>query len=467
MMSVATFSADKISSEDRCCDEFESKPTSESELPQVYDLDRVVDWVAEQEVGRVALQFPDYLLKDAPNVARVLTQRLGREIFILGDTTFGSCCVDEVAAAHMNADAVVHFGHYCFSKARNLPVLYIYTKLPLNLECLEEEVNSKFSDPQRIVLLYDVDFHHVLDSWRPGSIPGMVSGRCESDGKVTLGGRSFPVENLSDLEDSSVVFVSSGRGQGQTLTNLMMALPPSCQWWIFQNCTLVPAGKNITRMLMRRSHLIEKCKDAQRVGILVGTLSLSKVDEILDKLRRLVKNSGRKCYTFLVGKPNVAKLANFPEIDVFVLVACPESSLEDSKEFLQPLVTPWELEVALSPGCVWGGEVVTDFGEMVVGGARYREVEESGPQEGECQLSLASGRIRSMGVEDQEISGELAVVNDKTVSLVHSSGGGEFLASRSWGGLEQRLGQDQVQGPGEVIQGPRGIAAGYEGEPVS
>lgn len=32
-----------------------------------------------------------------------------------------------------------------------------------------------------------------------------------------------------------------------------------------------------------------------------------------------------------MGKLNVAKMANFMEIDVFVLVACPENTLIDSK----------------------------------------------------------------------------------------------------------------------------------------
>jgi len=28
---------------------------------------------------------------------------------------FGSCCVDEVAALHVNAEVVIHFGHTCLS----------------------------------------------------------------------------------------------------------------------------------------------------------------------------------------------------------------------------------------------------------------------------------------------------------------------------------------------------------------
>ena len=52
-------------------------------------------------------------------------------------------------------------------------------------------------------------------------------------------------------------------------------------------------------------------------------------------------------YIFAVGKINVPKLANFAEVDMFVLVACPENSMIDSKEFYKPIVTPFELEIAL------------------------------------------------------------------------------------------------------------------------
>ena len=51
-------------------------------------------------------------------------------------------------------------------------------------------------------------------------------------------------------------------------------------------------------------------------------------------------------YTIAVGKLNVPKMANFLEIDVFVLVACPENSLLDSQEFYKPVVTPFEMEIA-------------------------------------------------------------------------------------------------------------------------
>jgi diphthamide biosynthesis protein 2 len=52
---------------------------------------------------------------------------------------------------------------------------------------------------------------------------------------------------------------------------------------------------------------------------------------IIDHLKKLIATAGRKSYTFVMGKLNVAKMANFMEIDCYVLVACPENSLIDSK----------------------------------------------------------------------------------------------------------------------------------------
>lgn len=50
--------------------------------------------------------------------------------------------------------------------------------------------------------------------------------------------------------------------------------------------------------------------------------------------------------SLVVGKINVPKLENFPDIDVFCLIACPESSfLANARDFSKPIITPFELEV--------------------------------------------------------------------------------------------------------------------------
>lgn len=70
---------------------------------------------------------------------------------------------------------------------------------------------------------------------------------------------------------------------------------------------------------------------------------------IIEYMKKIITAAGKKYYTIVVGKLNVPKLANFSEIELFVLIAGPENSLVDSKDYLQPIVTPFELEIALVP----------------------------------------------------------------------------------------------------------------------
>ncbi len=64
------------------------------------------------------------------------------------------------------------------------------------------------------------------------------------------------------------------------------------------------------------------------------------------------------------------------------------------------------------------------------GGAGYSEPPAITDEESEPDVSLITGRLRSSGREAAAGAGELAVINDRTVSVLHQGGGGEFLASR-------------------------------------
>ena len=379
---------------------------------------------------------------------------------IAGDTSYGECCVDEVAASHLSADGVIHFGHTCLTPTQSLPVMYVYTRRECDKEQLVQEVRERWGqEGGKVLLLYDVEYQHELGEIKMEGVELLV-GQCGGDGEgVKKFGRIFNVSSLECLDGYNVVYV--GRG-GQILLNFMFNLP-NCEFFVFENRSLVPAGVSVAKMMMKRYFLVEKAKDAERIGLLVGTLGTANFGDILERLRKTIKTAGKKVYTFLVGKPNVAKLANFPEIDVFVLVACPETSFLDSKEFLQPIITPYELELACNKKQEWSGQLVTDYRELLEGGEKFKQLSETREFGDECDVSLISGKVRSLGVRSGgEGGGELVVVNDKTISLVHEGGGGQFLASRSWGGLEQELGQTEVKG---VVEGKKGIAAGYEGEP--
>jgi len=78
----------------------------------------------------------------------------------LGDTTFGECCVDEVAAEHTGADSVIHFGEACLTPTDRLPVLHIFTDVDPDAESMLSTLEST-SDIENVVVFYDLRYSKV------------------------------------------------------------------------------------------------------------------------------------------------------------------------------------------------------------------------------------------------------------------------------------------------------------------
>jgi diphthamide biosynthesis protein 2 len=207
-----------------------------------------------------------------------------------------------------------------------------------------------------------------LPATPPSSSP---SGPVEEGAFVELGfcGRLWKPTTTTRLTNDDII-VYIGDQSSSTLTTLLLnfannkvfGYDPSKQ-------QLREENGQVNRTLQRRFYLgkltlsvstsnpltsffflVEKTKDAQTIGLVVGTLGVARYRESLAQLKKEIKSSGRKYYVFVVGKINVPKLANFLEIEVFVLVACPLLSTVDSKDFLAPVITPFELLLALQTG---------------------------------------------------------------------------------------------------------------------
>ena len=176
-------------------------------------------------------------------------------------------------------------------------------------------------------------------------------------------GRQFTLPDGDDIESYSILYIGS---ESMDLTCLMMTLNQNVFYTYDPNTQVARREKqDINKMLMKRYFLVQKAKEADIVGIVVGTLGVAHYLEAIQRLKDILKKSGKKHYTFVVGKLNVPKLANFMEVDIFVLVACGQSSLLDSKEFYKPVVTPFEMEVACCRE--WSGHYTTDFTQLLPG----------------------------------------------------------------------------------------------------
>jgi len=85
-------------------------------LPSNYNFEmHKVIWriVSDKTIQRVALQFPEGLLLYACIISDIVQRFAGVRVSILGDVTYGACCVDDFTAAKLGTDLLVHYGHSC------------------------------------------------------------------------------------------------------------------------------------------------------------------------------------------------------------------------------------------------------------------------------------------------------------------------------------------------------------------
>lgn len=64
----------------------------------------------------VALQFPEGLLIFACTISDILEKFCGVETLVMGDVTYGACCIDDFTAVALGCDFMVHYGHSCLGK---------------------------------------------------------------------------------------------------------------------------------------------------------------------------------------------------------------------------------------------------------------------------------------------------------------------------------------------------------------
>lgn len=390
------------------------RTVSDDELSLTYDIERTLKEIRQGRYKRVALQFPDEMLPDAPRVFQLLSRGLTPQatatatsngtsnghtnrsdeaglaqsveglqveetteqppgLFILGDTSYGACCVDEVAAEHVDADVVVHYGRACLSPTARLPVIYVFTHKSLPMDPVVRAFKSTHPDPSaKVILAADVTY--------ADHVPTLYTRLTE--------------EGYTNLFATEITHLPSSAIPNRTVPESVRETPESLsEWQLFhisdpptallltlasrvatihiyptdktenEQEDVKPLEASTTRALGRRYAILTSLSTVPVFGILINTLSVKNYLHIVEHVKRKIAEADKKSYMFVVGKLNAAKVANFSEIGGWVVIGCWESSLVDSKDFWKPVITPFELELALQGDSerVWTGAWQSDF----------------------------------------------------------------------------------------------------------
>ncbi|OMO49460.1 Diphthamide synthesis, DPH1/DPH2 [Corchorus olitorius] len=503
------------------------------DLESNLEISRTAEFILSRNFTRVALQFPDDLLKLSTKVVTSLRNKLGSGnkvgLFVMADTAYGSCCVDEVGASHINADCVIHYGHTCLSPTSTLPAFCVFGKASLSISnCVEKLLSFLLTNERPVLVLYGLEYAHAISQIKAALMEAKPKAKTETIFADVMCSSINPLEDhrnsdgllglLGSLTTNNSFGASSGPryslggliwdlAEGQRMEDyLLLWVGPDNS--AFANVVLTFNGCEIVRydatedrlvtdvsqqkrILKRRYYLVERAKDANMVGILVGTLGVAGYLHMIHQMKELIMGAGKKAYTLVMGRPNPAKLANFPECDVFIYVSCAQTALLDSKEFLAPVITPFEAMLAFnssflmsvsvswhenSGGMLWGSDWT---GKYVM---EFRDLISSSPlevtnQPEEARFSFLKGgyvedfELQENGDEDNEGSLALAKTTEKALQLRDSNpdslvkgiakSGAEFFVTRSYQGLEMHANSSL---PEPYLIGRSGKASGYKDE---
>jgi len=291
----------------------------------------------------VALQFPEGLLAYAGVIADILERFAGVEhCMIMGDVTYGACCIDDFSAQAMGADFLVHYGHSCLVPVdiTSIPCLYVFVDIAIDVEHLVGSINLTFPPGAQLVLAGTIQFSSAIQAARSAlapSFPSLSVPGCKplSPGEVL--GCTAPV--LTTHADA-IVFVADGRFH---LEAIMIANPtiPAYRY--------DPYARKLTReyydqagMRAARQAAVEAARGAQRWGLVLGTLGRQGNPAILNRLQDIFAARGIERTTFLISELSPQRLALVNGIDAWVQIACPRLSIDWGEAFPQPTLTPYE-----------------------------------------------------------------------------------------------------------------------------
>ncbi|KAI1652398.1 diphthamide biosynthesis protein [Daldinia decipiens] len=501
---------------------------SDYELYQVYEIARTAAEIQQNGWKRIALQFPDAMLPDAPWVVSALSSELekgqnevqdrSQRLYILADTSYSACCVDEIAAEHANADGVVHYGRACLSPTSRLPVIHIFTKQTLDYDDIVEAFEKEFPEKaDKVVVMADIMFQEhvgfISKLLKERGYANLIATEILRDPTGAIPNRKLITPDTSiNLNEYHLFHISTPPTSllltlSSRLASLRIYSTPSSPY----TTTFASPDPSATPGLLRRRYaLVIRFATASIIGILVNTLSVKNYMSTISTLKSQIAAAGKKSYIIVVGKLNAAKLANFAEVDGWVVVGCWESGLVEQEGLWKPVITPFELSLALQgdeyrvwTGEWWGGiegvkaspvtdendkklskqeDVARSVPEGVEGGV---EDEESEPPEFDLRTGKLVSHSRPMRVairsaprcgpeiEVAGLSSDRGGTNSAItkravgdVALVNgiASPGAEFLRSqRTWQGLGTDFGaeNDGEEESTVVEEGRSGVARGY------
>ncbi|GAA6008105.1 2-(3-amino-3-carboxypropyl)histidine synthase subunit 1/2 [Rhodotorula paludigena] len=111
-----------------------------------FEIQKTIAQIRKNGAARVALQMPEGLAMYGCALVDIIERFSGAECVIMGDVTYGACCIDDFTARALGCDMMVHYGHSCLVPVdtTTIKTLYVFVEIAVDRPHLAATVRLNF-----------------------------------------------------------------------------------------------------------------------------------------------------------------------------------------------------------------------------------------------------------------------------------------------------------------------------------
>ena len=321
-----------------------------------FELHKTIHRIRTSGSQKIALQFPEGLLLFATTISDILTRFCpGTETLIMGDVTYGACCIDDYTARALGCDILVHYAHSCLIPVdvTKIKTLYVFVDISIDTSHLLATLERNFLLGKAIAMVGTIQFNATLHDVKPileragfkVLIPQITP---LSKGEIL--GCTSP--RLSNDQADLILYLGDGRFHLESA----MIHNPSLPAYRYD-----PYSRKLTRetydhkeMHDLRRQAITSAKKAKKWGLILGSLGRQGNPHTMTMIENTLNEREIPFINLLLSEIFPGKLAMMNDVDCWVQIACPRLSIDWGYAFPKPLLTPYEALVALGTRKEWG-----------------------------------------------------------------------------------------------------------------
>lgn len=331
-------------------------------LPSNYNFEihKTVWNIRKQKATRVGLQMPEGLLIYSLIVSDILEQFCEVETVVMGDVSYGACCIDDYTARALDCDFIVHYAHSCLVPidVTAIKVLYVFVTINIDETHLINTIKLNFDKGSQLAVFGTIQFNPTIHS---------IKAKLEQDEEKPIFLIPPQTRPLSKGEllgctsarlDKNQVSGTLYIGDGRFHLESSLIHNPDIPAFRYD-----PYSRKFTReyydhdqMVQVREDAIAAAQKSKKIGLILGALGRQGNPITLDKLEKGFIEKGIKVVKIILSEIFPQKLAMFDDIDAFVQVACPRLSIDWGYAFNKPLLTPYEAMILLEKDTKWKGK---------------------------------------------------------------------------------------------------------------